>query len=372
MDECNKILTQDFVSNSEPQEQLFIKDAILQSLSKYRDSANIYHKRAMQMYEFMKNTIVTEEPCVFHGMKWTSDSCYIDSVLMCILAVPDALFDRLLETDVMQSGGSCDSNEQVNSRMVNSIRGELRNIRQFIRDGVGKNDCTKLRELFAKCSSLRRFIREYNDAGEFLTSLFGIFSELNVCTKTMERNYTEDITTPLENMKQIHLSKTSSSTIVTSPEQYVENFFISDSAPSFHTSDFVEKVSQETIKPELMDAPIRRIIKEAIFETPYLVFNIQRLGGNNNFNTKIIIPDELIYIKSGSILELTGIVMFIPSHYICFFSCRKTWYYYNDLSPENERIRQLGTYNEMLEKYGDYATQTGTLYFYSKLFNSLA
>ena len=369
MQNCEEILTQKFVSNLDPSEHQFLRDAILKSLKKYREPNNIHHKRSLKMYEFLKNTIVTEEPCVFHGLKWIDDSCYVDSVLMCLFAVPNTLFDKLLSSYVgLRRDKVCSVSDQENTIVTNRLIDELKKVQIFIREGHGSDNCTNLRKIFSKCDTLKRFVKTYNDAGEFLTALFSTFSDLNVCLKKLERIRTTNLVTPAEKFYTDDIPN-----IETSPNQYIENYYLGFvDKHFFEISEFFEKISQEIVVDKERNRTERIITSERIISTPYVVFNIQRLGRGEEFNTKIIIPSEVICAPDDSMLEFTGVVVYRPSHYVCFFSCRKIWYYYDDTQIENQRIRKVGSYHDLFKNHGETITQFGTLYFYAKMFTNMA
>jgi hypothetical protein len=231
-----------------------------------------------------------------------------------------------------------------------------------------------LRKIFNECDSLKIFIEKEQDAGEFLTMLFGVFDELDVCVRREEKYSTTDEDTPMKELDVSEMQQvdTYMSNHNTNPNQYVENYIIegNDSEAFFRISDFLFKFNERKYK--VNNKNIRIIAIEKIISTPYLVFNIQRLGVRDVVSKKIIIPDEIIYIGDDSILEFTGVVIYHNRHYTCFFSCRKIWYFFNDIAPPSEKIKKIGPYNKLMEKAGEVITQKGTIYFYSKMFENMA
>ena len=152
----------------------------------------------------------------------------------------------------------------------------------------------------------------------------------------------------------------------------------------------------------------RRISKEKLISTPYLVFYLQRAHpipvfrfndddededeeyeydeddedddedeeddededdydyeeeeGGRVITTKII-PNRKITLSKKT-LTLTAIVVHMGTinsgHYIAYIKCGRIWYEYNDVSPKLEKI---GTYDDMLRHYPS-PLERGTLYFY--------
>jgi hypothetical protein len=370
MDDCNEILTQNFVSGLNSRDQRFLKDSVIKSLKKHRQIENKYHERALKMYEFLKNTIVTEDPCSFHGLKWEDDSCYMDSVLMCLVAVPDSFIDNFLNSNKVQKSSFCKKSKEDNMEIITKIKKEILSIQKFIRDGKGDREkCTILRKIFSKCDSLQEFKNGYQDAGEFLTMLFGVFDELDVCVRKDEKYHTDKLDIPIEQLSSENASFESKTRHNTTINQYVENYIITheESAPFFHISDFLTKTDVRI--GTIYGDSFRSVLIEKIVSAPYLVFNIQRRG-EKGVSNKTIIPDEIIYTDDGTMLEFTGVVVYNSRHYTCFFSCRKIWYKFNDI--KKDLIVPIGTYEKLMIHHGAEVVRGGTIYFYSEMFENMA
>lgn len=373
MSNCEEILTPEFVLSLQPQDHLFIKESVIKALLKHRKFSNVYHNRALKMYELLKNTIVTEDPCIFHGLKWVSDSCYIDSVLMCLLSVPDSLIQKFFRQPLSAAHRHCSLNIDEDVVLTHSIRTELEKIQSFIREGTGENTCTNLRKIFSQCDTLSRFKSTYNDAGEFLTSLLSTFDEFDVCTKRIRIIHTDDFQSSPEQLKSKNILKMTVNDMRMIPVQSIENYQLTNfEDKQVKISHFLTKEMYHIPEPDSTNTVKKIFTIEKIVDTPYLVFNFQRLGPENKLNSTTIVPTEVIYLPTDTILEFTGVVTFRPSHYTCYFSCRKIWYFYNDIGAENKKIVKIGPYDELIQKHGKTIAQKGTLYFYSKIFDNLA
>ena len=345
MAECEHMLTQNFVSELSATDQSFLGNSVIKSLLKHRNENNIYNQRSLKMYEFLKNITITEDPCIFHGQEWVDDSCYIDSVLMCLLSVPDLLIDEILDSDD-------------NNFFPQQVLGELIKIQRYIRHEEGEKTCKGLRELLRKNDQFKKFATGTGSAEEFLHSIMNFFSRFQVCKKIythviktrnkeseiIDENVREDMTTPIQIIEYRQL------------ENYDEPIKI---------SNFLKKISINS------NDEIVEIEEEDVISTPFLVFDINRFSPISVLNTKGILPEQIIYTKDDTILELSGIVIYGSRHYTCCFSCRKIWYYYNDLQSDNKRIVKIGSYEDLVTKLTRIFTH-GTLYFYSQLFANLA
>lgn len=355
---CDEVLDPNFINAVEIN---FIDKCIIDSLDKYRNKDNEFHKRSLVLYKNVKDGI-SEEPCSFHPLSWTSNSCYMDSVLMCLLAVENKFVSTVLNSEKFNYGSCIPEEEDESNYLINKIRLELLNIQDYIRNGNdrGKYDCTPLRKIMKQCKNLEKYSGgNQNDSSEFLNSLLGCFQLFEVGSSSYKEFETSDL-------------KSDANTIISTNEPVRKSIFHGELPIFLHqkitrddltTQDLLRNV-YETLR-ETDTGIIRTIIENVRLSSPYLINAVQ------NINNKPIEPLQIIY-GNDKILELTGIIIYLGRcHYTCFFSCRKQWYYYDDIASGNDgKIILVGDYDRMIED--DRVIYNGMIYFYSELFNNLS
>lgn len=284
-------------------------------------------------------------PCdIFKGLQWTENSCYLDSVLICLFSTPSAfvfhniLYDPVSEeqkTDVICK----------DKKAKNKVRKELVKIYNTIR-GLGGDieTCKDLRKKLKKCKSSQKFHRgNIQDAGEFLIYLLGIF-ETNKAYVRQITFATNSETSPVPERDLVMTSNKLDiySSVVNSI--YPDDIKIIEDNRSL--SDFIQtrtdsgildddnlfKVGTEKYK--------RRITIRNLEYTPYLIFYLIRKSLDIESEEEIVLYnkikiDDSIQIGENN-YELSGIVLYIESnkHYVSIIKCKDKYLYYDDLNDE--------------------------------------
>ena len=316
-------------------------------------------------------------------MKYFKNSCYQDSVLLSLLAIPNKFIDeKILNKDIKDVVSKrnqiykCSESIEEDITRRTDIQKELISIMNIVRnpnDEDKDQTCSRLRELIRKCPSIggQEFHnKSMQDAGEFLTYLFLLFGIENTRKQTITNKYTNNIFEKEETLTDFITSvrKTVSSPVVLiPPDGLKENASIGNY--------LIYKENSIMDQENLAKAPNgeyynRLIVTNKIEDADYLVFYIQRKQLQTDgkiivLETKII-PNRFISLNKKKTLYLHAIVTYKSSHYTCYIKCKKKWYYYNDMSND---ILYIGDYDELINKseersYPD-PTTMGVLYFYS-------
>lgn len=305
----------------------------------------------------------------FRGLYYSRNSCYIDSVLVALFAVPNKIIEKnILEKDILYISNSkkkwisCGTQDFQNRTQ---IQNELVRITKSFRGFEQVKDCTMLRKYLSCCPGSQEFHKYgMQDAGEFLLYLFNIF-EVSIMTKHRITYVTNSMTKPPEN-----ILKTFEETQIASPvvnishhklkmfsEIDIEQFLNDIEDDRLSSNDFYRH-------PDNGVRYKRRIEITKIISTPYIVFNAQRLeiteGDERYISTKIVFPEK-INIKKGKNLNLYCIVVHKSQHYTCYIKSGNFWYYYDDL---HNSIKWIGLFSTMKASSPSPETN-GILYFYT-------
>ena len=307
------------------------------------------------------------DTCPITGLTYTGNSCYQDSILLALLALPNRFIDRnilYVDTSSIKSETVCDE------RVREEIRDELVRITDAIRGEKRGETCSRLRTLLERCkhSSEAFHSTGQQDAGEFLLYLFSIFgvNGLFVRRQTFVSNSLAEL--PEDLVKVTDVSFETSPVVVVSSD-------VLEGKQQVSLADFLQQQEDSVFdEKNLFRGPNnvtyrRRQELYGVVKGEFLVFYVQRLFLGRRVYTEVVCPERVFG------LELYAIVVHERAHYTCYIKCSKKWFYYNDLSDE---IKGIGTYNDMFAqrdaaedvasareppKYPDVKT-TGVLYFY--------
>lgn len=291
------------------------------------------------------------------GLNYNNNSCYQDSVLICLLGIPNNIInEQILYKDLSSIKKKiviCDQNEYIDYQNRLEIQKELNNITLYMRSGVNEEtyECTNLRNLLKRCPGSQNFhLGREQDAGEFLQYILGIFQ--------VEIMRIKRVTIVANEQKYFQTSENISLTL---PILTISIFQLSNDTYDLTASLHIEEDSYLDVNNRYKDADgnlyNRRLEIMDVLDTPYLVFYAQRLNYDNRRNkTRIIFPPE---IRIGNrFLYLSSIVIHQNNHYTCYITKCNKWYYYNDMNEDLKKIESL--------KYANPDPEVlGTLYFYN-------
>lgn len=322
-----------------------------------------------------KNNVVIRKVLPYSGMSYNNNSCYQDSVLFALLAIPNQYIDNSILSsnvkDIVDNRKylicSKDVNEDIQIR--ETIQQELINIALYMRQNRDvvkeqqRKDCTNLRKLFSKCKTTQPFHGTgTQDAGEFLMYIFNLF-EANMIT-TIEHVY---MTNDMDSVEPVEWVNTSVKEDKSPPILTVESQLILNNNNQPINTFLVQ--SEDTKLDggyKYKDTVFyrRKYVKEIKQPYNYLVIYLLRQyidleTGQQKKTRNVITP--VLRINN---LRLNAIVVHTNNHYTCYICYENVWYYYNDLV---ESIVLVGNFDDMLKvKTSPSVLTDGVLFFYVK------
>jgi ubiquitin C-terminal hydrolase len=383
----------------------FMLSQVPKVLALYPDINNVYHKRALQILE-----IFSEPPPIgdqtyckkLYGLKNTLSSCYLDSVLFSLFAIPNRFVDEsIIYSDLKLDAGTSgsfycaprvedpsDITELNNSREIdlynrNAVQQSLREIAESIRGTKSVDYCTNLRAVLEPCSSVDNFSEGgMKDPAEFLIFILRLFDTDKAVRKQTVYSTKFDINvyqTDLNESNPILKVERTSFMENESIIQYVDKSYLNNlnRKSIYYISKFLT-----TIDAVLNQKDTNIIYTKNLYSSPYVIFYCERISFSERAYNKMIesgivnlenlpvslnkvriIPSRTITIGDGSRFQLSSIVVWKGYHYTSYFKCGLEWYYYDDM---DSNIRKVGSYQRLLRSNPSPVTN-GILYFYISL-----
>jgi len=353
----DKILTQKIIDFGAIKKWMKTQTFLLPYISKYDTGSLLDVKEAKEIN------------CRFTGMKYTGNSCYMDSALMCLFAIPNHTIDMyMLQQNLDNLKGrinlwlSCNKDIDKDIKVRKNIQLELRKI-AYAERNPGKGDVSNVKNLrltFKKCPGSEEFhSTRTQDSGEFLTYLFNIF-QIDVATLTNKYYGSNDN----KNWTFVEKHKSKDSPIIDVPPYLLHN-----AKEGVDLSVFLKKKDSGPLTDWNEGYTYRKHVRK-MKKSPIIIFNIQRSSQEYDAKTKRIKPSvswkkvsapEKITLRKNELI-LTGIVVHTGgAHYVASVKCNGEWYFYNDMDSS---IKKLGSYDSMLKNKPD-PLGHGTLFFYT-------
>ena len=320
-----------------------------------------YKVKTVKVHKIPK---VIAKPTVFGGLYNIGQSCYLDSTLMALLAVPNKFVtDNILNGNMFFVGnlrqcGNTPGQDMVNKRKIQKY---INDLAQSIRGEKTINYCTNFRKLLANCDqpSDQPFdLPEQRDAGEFIQWLFTLFP-VNKCTKRFTNYVTDDVSSSVFDIDFSTLVKSSertddNSSVIQTINAF--NLFILAEEKIINTTDLLKIIEDSGELSDNNMAKVgnlrykRSIRVEEIVSTPYLILYVQRNLPNGPLRSRIDATERIII--NNKTLELSAFVTHAgeddSGHYTCYFKYRSDWYFYNDTAG-TRLVSKIGNYNVMIE-----------------------
>jgi hypothetical protein len=323
------------------------------------------------------------------GLNWTGNSCYLDSALVAFFAVPTDFTDKLINMDLEKNPlpkshtRPCGENamEDLNNRK--SVQTQLRSIALSIRGkGPLVENCTSLRNTLKNCPDTENYHgTEFADSGEFLTYILGMFP-LNLAyrkTETYATNHVGPGEVPTDVLIRTSVTCDHHASIM----QFVPMESLDTSPDNVKISSFLnihidsgELTEENLFKPGgyIGQSFKRRISISTLEYTPYLIFNMKRVGidyltSGTVFRRKAIAPDLEIKLPNGQLFALSAVVMYTgSSHYVCTVKYDSKWYYFDDRPDKKQYdLKEMASYADVVEKAKYNPNTNGTQYYYSPI-----
>jgi hypothetical protein len=316
--------------------------------------------------------------CNITGLKYKGNSCYQDSVLLALLAIPNEFINEEIVNKDMEKISNddkrdikCSEYSNLNDKIRrNKIKKELIKIMNSMRNNDDRykvETCSMLREYIKDCPSIggQAFHgTSTQDAGEFLIYLFTLFNINNVTEKKIINIVSNDIENDVYSLKNYVLI--SERTEYVSPIINIHSNSLIDTKIDFYLNmedDIVFDSNNLYRDRQTGELYKRKITKDSIQNSDYLIFQIQRLTFGNERLYYEIIPSEYIILPNKKKLYLHAIVTHKKTHYTCYIKCNNSWFFYNDM---RENIEYIGKYDDMfIDSDRPNPSKMGILYFYS-------
>ena len=290
------------------------------------------------------------------GLDWIGNSCYLDSVLMCLFLIPNkSINDEILFKKNLKNK-KCSSNRQKEiqkslKKIVLSIRGTNKKIK----------NCTNLRKKIKEClidSDQKFYNTTTNDSDEFLLYLLQLF-EVETCTEieTRKIKYKKEIISEKYQEEKIN--------------PIIRIHGDVDLIEKLKIKDFLNFTEEEEMDEYKYKGKVRKVnsVRQTIYKDfPFIVFNYNRLEKRDKFLKTEINATET-FINDDKEYELYGIVIHNgENHYVAMLKLDDDWYFYNDTDTDNT-ITNIGSYEQMIKykcKCGNKVKPLthGTLFFY--------
>lgn len=269
-------------------------------------------------------------------LKYINNSCYLDSVLMCILYNPSkVLYDCIFQ-------------KNLDNKIDRYLRDELYNLSKYISQSGKTVNIERLRLILSKIKNGYTFhTSKMQDASEFLYFLFDIFDFRTVNMETIIYFSNKIDSPPTKGVKTTHASKKISPIVKIDVFKLLEKREIClDDYTFIRSDDILDK--PYTIKGKNYT---KKILIDRILSSEYLVFYVDRLYKNR------YIDKEVNFSLNIQKLQLKGIVLYRNYHYTAVLNIDNHWYYYDDTKSRLKKI------DNILDN--DYIQRNSILFFYN-------
>jgi ubiquitin C-terminal hydrolase len=304
--------------------------------------------------------------CKFNTLKNIGSSCYLDSVLMVLLAIPNKFVStKILDVPIKNDPTLCDMNSRI------KIQTFLKDLSNSLRKDGNIEYCTNLREVLVDCPGGEDFhLSGERDAGEFLQYILSMFPDTAIARKSVVTYYTNE-TGKFSEKNSIKISRRvdkKSSIIRFITAFQLENENILDTQQLLKITEDSGILSGSNIVRHKDKVYKRRISVDNLEDAPYIIFSVQRKSPINGRILRVpLVPYQKLTLSDKKSFMLIGIVVYEKHHYTSYFKCNDNWYFYNDISKTP--VKYIGSYSKMLkqDKRKPSPIKNGTLYFYAQI-----
>ena len=281
------------------------------------------------------------------ALKWTANSCYLDSALFAFFAGPKKYIHEMLtmkledKTDRMILKDCNGEDWKTNLAHRKKIQDELKKIYESItRTGDKVEECTDLRKALENCPDKEKYHGGgFGDSGEFITYLTSLFPiETNII----------HVTTYLTNAIGIDLDqvlKHYPDTLKRERTDFVSLVNVINPEKE-ELNDRLKVKLSDFLREELDSGKLERgneyiadndmvynrvITVRTVISSPYFIFSLKRLiESGGQMITDEYFPDSVIEIGQ-QLFSLSGVVMHTGGcHYVAIAMYNDKWWYYDD------------------------------------------
>jgi hypothetical protein len=376
LDERSKPL-QYFCESSDPLYLLYLDPVESYIMLRLAPIAMSMHSPRSKFYDRAKNAVDILESaaplvpaiggCKFKPLDWVGSSCYVDSVLFALLAMPNSFVSETILDAVLAENPRVShkypcaphlkigqvANAQVDLDNRRRVRDELLAISKSLKGGVYVETCQTLRDILISCPHPEKYDSPGDkDAGEYLAFLMSMFPDTQqVVLETKKLRDGELISSNVEYSNLVW-------------DVPVDQILYEPPDRLLTTRDLLE-VTYDNYRSGYEYTDVSTVVS-----APYLVIHLMRCDGDGDceteedgFSSIPVLPLEHLTLESGKRLTLSALVYWENAHYTCSIRCENLWYYYNDAIED--KIGGGLTYRDMLISDETPLVMTSaTMYFY--------
>jgi ubiquitin C-terminal hydrolase len=312
-----------------------------------------------------KSNTILEKACI-NGLDFTSNSCYMDSTLLCTFAIPNKTITKLIlnkNIDELKNNKildiKCSDNITTDINIRKNIQKQLIDITQSMRGLKNVKNCTNLRMSLRKCIGTQPFHKGgTQDAGEFLTYLFNIFQVENATEKKKLYGSNE------KEWTFIRKQKTKRSPIITIGPYELQSLEGLDITSVINKEEITE-FSEDNLWRVSNRLTYNKKRENTNIDAPMLVFKLERrIYPNDILETYVYLPENLTLKKK--VLNLSAIVVHDGgAHYTANIKYGDNWWFYDDNPGGKHKMLYIGSYEQMLNNTNNSPNTLGTLFFYT-------
>lgn len=342
-------------------------------------------------YDTEKARIIMSVLSVTEGLSWTGNSCYMDSALQCLLAVPSQLNEYILNVNlkenVITDNNICGNTEEQDLEVRKEIQDELGLLTDTIRgNGRPRETVSEFRQILRKCKLQpgQRFFNDCTqDSGDFLAWLLSRFpvDKGVVRVETFYTNSEGDTTDDLHLSTTVERSQgpvidVARSLLISKIQIYGDkpvpiNSFVtwSDDSGTMLNDDGLGsiKASEGDIAGQRFS---RRITQNKILTGPgAMIFSIMRGGADDFGNVQKVlrnpvVPTPEIVLESGQHFRFSAVSVHHSNHYWCYYRHDNVWYLYDDANQQTPKL--IGSYKTLIKTHGILMSH-GTVFYYNQV-----
>jgi len=301
------------------------------------------------------------------ALKWTNNSCYLDSALFAFFAGPKKFIEKMLTSNI----------ENDRDKMIPNVCGEgkkdlfnrkntqaeLKKIGYSIMNkGPEIEYCTDFRKTLRECPDEENYHTSgIGDAGEFIIYLLSIFPVeksvvKNVIYGTNIHDYFDPQFIPKEEIHQsVSFEEKDSIVHIIHNDQIVK---IGNRNDIFISQFLKQEIDSGILsEDELFYANDKkaysRIIQIITLEsTPYLIFSLKRSSDEDlPIHENIVIPDKTIKIGNKTFFLSAAVIYTGKCHYVAVAKYNGVWWYYDDQNyKETKSLKSFKTFDDVVKE----------------------
>ena len=303
------------------------------------------------------------------GLVNIDDSCYLDSVLFALLAIPNKFVNKYILLKKLD---------------INNDNKFLKLLQKYL---IYLTESIRVKNIFQVCTPFRNIIKQKNingmpnfglpgqqEAGEFLIYFLSLFNSQNIAITNNISYATNSVSKNIKSkdLIQTNVSIDNNASIII----FIDSFTLFQKRDvSNHVFHFLKQkedtgiLDKENLFKYNNKKYIRKISYMNVIDAPQLIFWAQRANPITNSVLRTpITPNRIITLGNKKKLRLYAIIVHLGNisngHYITYFRNKKIWYLYDDISGNiSGNIQTIGIYSDLIKNHSIVLTH-GVLFFY--------